>query len=87
MLNDNLQTIRLLTKEEPIIKTRLKHVDIYQHCLRECVQSKQIKVSWVSTNNMVADGMTKVLSKQKHSIFVRLVNLVHLDFIQDRQLG
>lgn len=43
ILNDNLQTIRLLTEGAPIIKTRLKHVDIYQYVLREQVQNKQLK--------------------------------------------
>lgn len=78
IFNDNMQTIRLLNKEDPIINTRLKHVDIYQHWLREQVQKKQVKVSWVSTNNMVADGMTKSLSRQKHQRFVSLLNLVRL---------
>ncbi|KAI0998965.1 hypothetical protein K3495_g9229 [Podosphaera aphanis] len=83
ILNDNKQTLRLLTKEDLIIQTKLKHVDIYKHWLRERVQSEQIKVSWVGTNNMVADGMTKVLNKQKHENFFRLLNLVEKDIQQD----
>ncbi|KAI0996919.1 hypothetical protein K3495_g11263 [Podosphaera aphanis] len=83
IFNDNIQTIRLLNKEDPIIKTRLKHVDIYQHWLREQVQQKQVIVSWVSTNSMVADGMTKSLSRQKHEKFVSLLNLVHFSEEQD----
>lgn len=79
IFNDNMQTIRLLTKEDPIIKTKLKHVDIYQHWLRERVQLKEIKVSYVNTNNMIADGMTKSLGKQKHSKFLGLLNLVNLE--------
>ncbi|KAF5203380.1 Reverse transcriptase family protein, partial [Thalictrum thalictroides] len=59
IFNDNIQTLRLLTKEDPLLQTKLKHVDIYQHWLRERVQSKEIKVSWIKTNDMVADGMTK----------------------------
>ncbi|KAI0992614.1 hypothetical protein K3495_g15571 [Podosphaera aphanis] len=78
IFNDNMQTIRLLNKEDPIIKTRLRHVDIYQHWLREQVQNKQVNVSWISTNNMVADGMTKSLCRQKHIRFVNLLNLVRM---------
>ncbi|KAI0998917.1 hypothetical protein K3495_g9279 [Podosphaera aphanis] len=81
--NDNMQTIRLLNKEDPIIKTRLKHVDIYQHWLKERVQNKQAKVSWISTNKMVADGMTKSLSRPKHMKFVHLLNLVRISQKQD----
>ena len=77
IFNDNLQTLRLLNKEDPIIQTKLRHIDIYQHWLRERVQSGHIKVSWISTNKMIADGMTKALTKQKHKNFVQLLNLVY----------
>ena len=40
IFNDNIQTLRLLTKEDPIIQTKLRHVVIYQHWLREHVQLK-----------------------------------------------
>lgn len=83
IFNDNMQTIRLLTKEDPIIKTRLKHVDIYQHWLRERVQAKEVKVSWISTNEMTADGMTKSLSRQRHVRFISLLNLVPVCANQD----
>ena len=75
---DNLQTIRLLTKETPKLQTALKHVDIHQSWLRQEVQAKRIKVEWVPTANMVADGFTKVLSAQKHSEFVKQLNLVNI---------
>ena len=82
--NDILQTLRLLTQEDPMIQTKLKHVDIYQHWLRERVQSGEIEVTWISTNEMVADdGMTKVLTKQKHDNFIRLLNLVDKAIYQD----
>ena len=42
--NDNLQTIRLLTKDDPLISTKLRHVDIHQYWLRELVQNKTIKI-------------------------------------------
>lgn len=83
LFNDNLQTLRLLTKEDPLIKTKLKHVDIFQHWLRERVQTKELKVAWIGTGDMVADGMTKALSKQKHLNFLRLLNLIHIDAKQD----
>ena len=81
--NDNLQTIRLLKKEEPIIKTILKYVDINQHWLREKFQRNQVKVLRVNTNNMAADGITKPLSRQKYTKFVNLLNLVSIPEKQD----
>lgn len=75
---DNQQTIRLLTKETPKLQTALRHVDIHQCWLRQEVQAGHIKVQWVPTADMVADGFTKVLLGQKHAEFIRLLNLVDI---------
>jgi hypothetical protein len=75
---DNTQTIRLMMKETPKLQTALKHVDIHQCWLRQEVQAKRIKVQWIPTSEMVADGFTKVLPVQKHANFVRLLNLVDI---------
>ncbi|KAI0993168.1 hypothetical protein K3495_g15016 [Podosphaera aphanis] len=72
---DNMQTIRILTKEAPKLETALKHVDIHQNWLRQEVQSGKIHVEWVKTADMVADGFTKILSISKHEEFVRQLNL------------
>jgi hypothetical protein len=73
-----MQTIRLLTKEAPKLQTALRHVDIHQSWLRQEVQAGHIKVEWISTNEMVADGFTKLLSAQKHKEFVKMLNLVDI---------
>ena len=58
---DNLQTIRLLSDEHPLLSTRLRHVDIHQHWLRQEVLAKRIAIKWIPTNEMPADGLTKLL--------------------------
>ncbi len=75
---DNQQTIRLLVKDLPTLITKLKHVDIRRHWLREQVSDEKIKVEWIPTNQMPADGLTKALSRQKHQNFVRQLGLVDL---------
>jgi hypothetical protein len=75
---DNKQTIRLLVKDVPILMTKLKHVDILHHWLREQVQAKKIIVSWVPTNQMIADGLTKALPRQKQQNFVNQLGLVDI---------
>ena len=78
---DNLQTVRLLIKDSPKLVTKLKHVDIHQHWLREKVERGEIKVEWISTSDQAADGFTKPLSHQKHLEFVqqlKMVNIRHL---------
>jgi hypothetical protein len=76
--NDNRQTIRLLTAQTPVLTTKLRHVDISQHWLRERVQSGDLRVEWVATNEMTADGFTKALSRQKQERFVRQLGLVDI---------
>lgn len=72
---DNLQTIRLLTKETPKLVTRLCHIDIHQHWLRQEVQEGCLRIEWVRTADMTADGLTKALPRQKHDIFVQQLGL------------
>ena len=59
---DNTQTIGLVTKEVAILRTKLRHVDIHNHWLREVVERGQIRVNYTPTKQMVADGLTKALS-------------------------
>lgn len=75
---DNLQTIRLLTKDGPELSTKLRHVDIHHHWLRQEVRDNQIKINWTPTAAMVADGLTKALPRQKHETFVHQLNLVDI---------
>ena len=72
---DNRQTIRLLVEESAKLTTQLRHVDIYQHWLRQQVQNSRIKVRWVESKDMVADGMTKALPKVRHNEFLRQLQI------------
>jgi hypothetical protein len=62
---DNKQTVLLLTREDPHFQTSLRHVDIYHHWLRQEVQCKRLHIQWIPTNEMRADGLTKVLKGQQ----------------------
>jgi Reverse transcriptase (RNA-dependent DNA polymerase) len=75
---DNRQTIRILTKDLPKLDTKLRHVDIHQHWLRQEVQAGRIEIEWMPTAEMPADGLTKQLPRQKHEEFVRQLNLVDI---------
>ena len=73
---DNQQTIRLLTIDEPKLQTKLKHVDIHSHWLRQEVQAGRVKLEYLPSAQIVADGFTKELPRQKHEEFVRQLRLV-----------
>jgi hypothetical protein len=78
---DNQQTIRLITTPAIKLATKLKHVDIHNHWLRQEVQEKRLYLDWIPTNDMPADGLTKALPKLKHRTFIQqlgLVNIQHL---------
>ena len=75
---DNMQTIRLLTKSDAELNTKLRHVDIHHHWLRQEVQEGKIKIDWVPTADITADGLTKALLCQKHEAFVKQLNLVDI---------
>ncbi|KAL1953149.1 hypothetical protein VTO42DRAFT_3549 [Malbranchea cinnamomea] len=72
---DNSMAAGLVAKQQPLISTKLRHVDVHQHWLRERVQKGEILVRWVGTNEMPADGLTKPLSHQKHERFVKLLGM------------
>lgn len=72
---DNMQTIRAFTADTPKFTTKLRHVDIHRHLLRQVVQSKRISIEWTSTTAILADGLTKALPPQRHKEFVRLIGL------------
>ena len=75
---DNLQTIRLLTKSDAELNTKLRYIDIHYHWLRQEVYEERINIKWVPTANMTADGLMKALPRQKHEAFINQLNLVNI---------
>ena len=73
---DNTQTINLVTKETSKLNTKLRHVDIHNHWLRQEVQRGRIRVEYVPTTNMPADGFTKALPVNKWRKFLKQLKLV-----------
>lgn len=72
---DNMQTVRILCKDDVAIQTKLRHVDIRQHWLRQETQMNRILIDWIPTSQMPADGLTKVLTGQRFHNFIRLLGL------------
>jgi hypothetical protein len=57
---------------------RTKHIEVDYHFVRERVARKQLEIRFISTNDQVADGFTKVLSLQKFTSFQHNLNLGRL---------
>ena len=41
---------------------RSKHIDIQHHFVREKIESKEIEISYMATDEMIADALTKPLA-------------------------
>lgn len=72
---DNTQTIRLVTAEVATLQTKLRHVDIHNHWLRQEVNRKTIKVEYTPSNSMTADGLTKALNYPLHQRFLEQLGI------------
>jgi hypothetical protein len=84
---DNSQTIRLVNAEIATLTTKLKHVDIHNHWLRERKLREEISVAYVSTENQLADGLTKALDRTKFDLFRAQMGLEDVkDHVQEKRL-
>ncbi|KAE9040172.1 hypothetical protein PR003_g4054 [Phytophthora rubi] len=57
--------------KNPVYHTRTKHIDIKFHFLREKVERGTIRLEYKPTDEMIADGMTKALARDKHEKYVK----------------
>ncbi|CAG8897453.1 unnamed protein product [Penicillium nalgiovense] len=72
---DNQQTVDLLTKEGATMHTKLRHVDINRLWMKQEVNAGRTNVHWIPTAEMPADGLTKILPRQKQQRFRYLLGM------------
>ena len=85
---DNTQTIRLVNEEITRLQTKLRHVDIHNHWLRQEVLQKKIRVMHTKSRDMIADGLTKALSNEDFVRFRDHMGLIDIgERINDLQTG
>jgi hypothetical protein len=77
LLSDNLQAVKALSAQTEAVATKIRHIDIHQHWLRQEVLAGTLSLKWVPAATMAADGLTKPLSEAKHAEFVRLLGLIN----------
>lgn len=73
---DNQAAIAL--SRNPEYHSRSKHVDIQYHFLRSHVESQTVDLRFIASEDMAADGLTKPLTRYKHTRFC--------DFMQGKLL-
>ena len=73
VFGDNQNAIEL--SKNSVYHKRSKHIDISFHYTRELVERKEIVITYVRTNFMPADILTKPSTKYKHEKYVEKLNL------------
>ena len=70
---DNQSSIALANN--PVHHARTKHIDIQHHFIRNEVMEGRIDLTYIPTEDMIADGLTKPLSLVKFFRFLRQLNM------------
>ncbi len=76
-MGDNQASIAIA--RNPVSHTRTKHIDIRYHFIREALQDDVIDLRFCPTSEMVADVLTKPLSRNR---FEQFRCSMGMDFIQ-----
>jgi len=64
LYSDNQGAIALA--KNPVSHSRVKHIDLRHHLVREAIQDRIIWVQYIPTTEMTADSLTKALGREKH---------------------
>jgi hypothetical protein len=67
IFEDNQPAIHIANN--PITSSRSKHIDVRYHIVRERTEAGEIQLTHISTENMIADALTKDLDKIKFTRF------------------
>lgn len=70
---DNQGSIALA--HNPVFHSRTKHIDIQHHYIRDEVAARRIDLTYVPTDEMIADGLTKPLTNAKFHGFLSQMHM------------
>lgn len=61
--------------KNPEFHARSKHINIQWHYQRERIEDGSVEFRYISTEELIADGLTKALTKEKFLTFRRALGL------------
>lgn len=77
LLMDNQSAIRLI--KNPEYHKRTKHIDVRYHFIRQKFIEEMFDIIYVSTNDQVADILTKPLAKEKFNHFREMMGQIDIN--------
>lgn len=78
---DNQSCIKLCSKPD---HKRLKHIDVKYNFLKQLVDEEKLLLYYVSSNDQVADALTKPVTSQKIQMFCKCINLISFEMSSNR---
>ena len=81
LYGDNQGSLALA--RNPLAYHRTKHIDLRDRFVTELVSRKIVQVAYVHTSNMLADGFTRCLRKEKHLEFVLNIGVLPKPLIRE----
>jgi hypothetical protein len=66
---DSTSVIFLVTKGSGMVRT--KHLRVRMNLCREAVEEKRIRIAYIHTTKMLADGLTKPLGGKTFQVFMK----------------
>ena len=63
----------------PVNHAATKHINMQYHFIQECIRDRSINLRLISTNDMVADLLTKSLAQAKHEHFCHMLGMETMD--------
>mgnify|MGYP001809960789 FL=1 len=70
---DNQAALTII--KNPVLSMRSKHIDIAYHFTRERVASGEVVFTYIPTDQMVADCLTKVVPLAKHQFCCKAMGM------------
>lgn len=61
----------------PVFHSRMKHLALAFHFVREQIQRKQLRVQHISGTDQLANALTKPLSRARLAILLSKIGLLH----------
>ncbi|KAK6128492.1 hypothetical protein DH2020_037776 [Rehmannia glutinosa] len=74
---DNISVINIA--QNPVHHNRTKHIEIRHHFLRDCVSKRKIEISFVPSQDQLADIFTKPLSSETFASIRARLGIMHIE--------